>query len=210
MAERQSLEQRSNELRRWDGRASSRDLGVEVTKFLQGFPHGKLSAQEAAMTVAEYVTALHDLPIWATRQAMQRFRRAEVDRDTHTFAPSCAELRLAALDVTEPYRSELSSITRLLSAEVYQAATDAERERVHAAIEALASDLRTRAPRDPYRRDKQTLADTMKAASDRLRAKDLAAAGIDDGLKLSLGMREKLALIRADEAAAAKRKEAAE
>jgi hypothetical protein len=78
---------------------------------------------------------LKDLPAWAIRQACQNFRRGIAGHPP--FAPKVSEVRREAMRIMAPLADELAKTSKVLSAKVEPANTEAERERVRAEFERL-------------------------------------------------------------------------
>jgi hypothetical protein len=174
---------------------------------LNGFKHAKTAAEDAARTVTEYVAALEGMPLWAVAEAARRYRDAEVHREDHTFAPSAPQFRLTVLSVLAPYREERALIRRVLDAEILPEPTEEERRRIHERMQSLAAQVCQGA--DPLRPKRAEVARSLADASDRLIARQLAALGIDDGLKVSPVLRGRIAQMRKEQETKAKLAETA-
>lgn len=190
-AERDALSGRLAALNAALDSCGAREAARLIVSLLHAFPHGKTSAEDAQRTVLAYGEALAGTPGWALQAAVDRFRRGEVDRENHTFAPSVAELRRECERIAADVHAEARQLRRILAAKVYDEPSPKERERVAAVVEQLAEQLRS-TPDGRAERAREA-AKRSAEASDRLIAAELARAGIDDGLKLSVEMRNKLA-----------------
>ncbi|KQP61076.1 hypothetical protein ASF39_15505 [Methylobacterium sp. Leaf108] len=88
-------------------------------------------ADLADIEIEAYRDALDDLPAWAVREALRRWRRGEVggDRRNLDFAPKEHRLRSIALSIEAVVRGQIVRLQRLLEAEEEpERPTEAERE----------------------------------------------------------------------------------
>lgn len=117
--------------------ADEKSIGPALAPLWVAFPVTQIGLQAAEARVAVFTSALHDLPLWAIREAVEAYVRGEVDRDNHNFAPSPAQVRLEAkrrLRDIERMRFELD---RAESARVIVPQTEEELARRRARVAEL-------------------------------------------------------------------------
>jgi hypothetical protein len=92
------------------------EIARAVLEMLTGFGSSRGSEQEAAAVVAQYVSVLQNMPLWAIRRACGRFARGEVQPDEidgkldKAFAPSTAQLHTIVEKTAAPFFEETSKI----------------------------------------------------------------------------------------------------
>ena len=190
-AERDVLDARRLELRALLRRGELRDVARAVADLLHAFPHAKVDAAEAKRTITAYGEALADLPVWALVETVSAFKRGEVERDNHTFAPSVAELRRETEKRLGPVYAEGRQIARILDAKVIEPATEAERSRAVERWNAVMRDVFApeRKARDDEREEMRA---ELQAINERTLQRELKAHGITDGLKIGVQLRRQL------------------
>lgn len=75
-------------------KATPDGLALQVAKLFAGMSHKATTGDNAAMTVAVYVSALAGQPLFAAERAVQAFLQGRVAGASAKFAPSTAELVL--------------------------------------------------------------------------------------------------------------------
>ena len=103
-----------------------------VSTMFLGFRNVRMADEEAAKTVALYVSCVDRLPGWAVDQGC----RAAVERNT-PFPPSAGEFKALCEAVCEPVRTERGRINSILQADVYRLPDANERARVSAGFNEL-------------------------------------------------------------------------
>ena len=122
------------------------DLAPAVAQMLLGFGSAR-GSEDAEAIVAQYVTALAHLPLWAVQQACLHFARGSVTKAEcpdwkPAYAPSTAQLcRLAEGLVYELWREE-RRITDVLNGIPRYRPSKEERERVSRGLEELRERVR--------------------------------------------------------------------
>lgn len=168
-----------------------RDVARAVADLLHAFPHAKVDAAEAKRTITAYGEALADLPVWALVETVGAFKRGEVERETHTFAPSVAELRREVEKRLAPVYAEGAQIAKILEAKVVDPVTEDERERAvkrwdEIRAEIFAPSIRERdEAKEEVRRELQRMNDANLE-------RELKAHGISDGIKIGVNLRRLL------------------
>jgi hypothetical protein len=143
-----------------------------VTRVLLGFEQGRgRGDDENEVLIAEYVSALKDLPLAAIHAAAERFRSGDTLLPwSKRFRPSPAEFAAETRGGLIPLRTRLLHIRRVLEAEVYDVPTDAQREEVAKAAEAHLQRMRQA---EPQRHRPETPAEIAQAQRAKLN-EDLA------------------------------------
>ncbi|PVE25411.1 hypothetical protein DC522_05820 [Microvirga sp. KLBC 81] len=177
-------------------RATETEIRSMVSTLRAAFPtHGITDSASAEMNVKLFVAALSVFPAWAVSEACRRVLEGRAGINT-AFAPTPPQMAELCREIVSPFLEERAKITALLTAKVYTLPTDEERQRVADGLAALLEDLK-RVPDDRKREvdiGKKELVD----ASSRLIKRQLALAGIHDGLPMSLDMRAKIAEMAMD------------
>lgn len=189
--ERSALAERRDELRGLLRRADARDVAKAITGLLKAFPHSKVDVAEAAERVTAYGSELADLPLWAIEATCAAFRGGKVARESHTFAPSAAEVRIEAEKRLAPVYAEGTQIAKVLGARVIDAVTQEERARAVAQWDRIRADvfepsIRERAEwKEEVRRELQRMNEVNLE-------RELRAHGIRDGIKIGVDLRRLL------------------
>ena len=109
------------------------DIADTVGSLIAGYANGRTDAATVAVKADAYLDVLDDLPAWAVREAVRRWRRGECDAEMrdYDFLPSTARLRQIADRIAKWAPGQIIALQRLLDAEVEPAPmTDAERAAV--------------------------------------------------------------------------------
>lgn len=106
-----------------------------IAYLISAWPLYGATAKGTATAVKGYVEVLSSFPTWAVAEAVQRFRsnRATVKWDASKI-PTEPQVVEEARAIIAPLSLELSRITEILRAEVYQPMSDAERAKMDKAI----------------------------------------------------------------------------
>lgn len=110
------------------------------------------------------------------------------------FAPQPPQIAHLCREIVQGVHSERARIVKVLDATVYHEATPEERARVAAGLALLRDEVKAVPDRD--REAHKDLMASFAASEARMRERELRAAGIDDGLTMSLALRSKLGLVR--------------
>ncbi len=84
---RSRLEVRRLELQAALTPALPADLARTVTEMMVGFSSARVNEVDAEIVVAQYVSVLADLPLWAVQMACRRFARGPLLRPSSTGSP---------------------------------------------------------------------------------------------------------------------------
>ena len=144
-----------------------RHVDTVVTRVLLGFEQGRgRGDDENEVLIAEYVSALKDLPLAAIHEAAERFRNGKTLRPwVKRWRPSPAEFADEAREGLIPLRTQLLRIRRVLEAEVYDVPTAEQRAEVAKAAEAHLQRMRQA---EPERRRAETPAEIARAQRSKL------------------------------------------
>lgn len=168
------------------------EIGRAISMMRQAFDGGPAMSQEDISTTRKlYVMALSPFPMWAVSEACRQVIEGKAGLNT-AFAPKPPQMAELCRSLVMPFREEKGRIDAILTAEVYTLPSDEERARIAAGFDELVAGLK-RVPDEKRMTDEQRGAGFV-AANQRLMAKDLQHAGIeDDGAGLSPELRMKIA-----------------
>jgi len=154
--------------------------GLVIALFLR-FPSAANAADQEARDRL-YVTELRQFPQWALEAVMARVKGS--------FAPSLPDLVALVRNELATVHAEISSLSRVLSADTYHVPDEAERARVEAAYRDLleklewgADDMRPAMERLPTRQE------AIQAAED-MRSEPVRLPPLSDRLRARLGLGE--------------------
>lgn len=122
------------------------DIALTVAQMLLGFGSARASQEDAEAVVAQYVTVLAHLPLWAVQRACRLFASGHVTKTecpnwNGAFAPSTAQLcQLAESSVHEYWREE-QRINEVLNGTPEYQPTEEERERIGKGLDELTAKL---------------------------------------------------------------------
>ncbi|WP_457104329.1 hypothetical protein [Methylobacterium sp. P5_C11] len=152
--------------------SNPRHVDTVVTRVLLGFEQGRgRGDDENEVLIAEYVSALKDLPLAAIHAAAERFRNGKTLRPwVKRWRPSPAEFADEVREGLIPLRTQLLHIRRVLDAEVYDVPTPEQRAEVARAAEAHLQRMRQA---EPQRHRVETPAEIARAQRAKLN-EDLA------------------------------------
>lgn len=125
---------------------------VLIKKLIDRFPSQQATEDTREARTEGYVDALEDLPIWATQEAIRKWHRAECGKHDYTWAPSPGVLRIVANGIHWRVKNEITSLSRLLLAEVevpVEPLTDEQREWRAAEMNKVVEAFRRAASCDP-------------------------------------------------------------
>jgi len=130
----------------------------------------RLDEETVSIKAEAYLDALEDLPAWAVREAIRRWRRGEVNADAKDldFAPKPPRLRRIAQAIAAVPVGQALRLQRILDAEPEKSLTDAERDANQARYGEVLKQL---AAPQPEHDDK-----AEREAENRARAERLAAS----------------------------------
>lgn len=144
-------------------------IGQLVTEYAPA----RLDEDTAAVKVDAYEDAVGDLPAWAIREAVRRWRRGEVSGDARDldFAPKPARLRRIAQSIAATATGQAIRLQRILDAEAEEPVSDAVRAENAKRADALVRQLSSPAggPDDRAEREAEN-----RARADRLTASETA------------------------------------
>lgn len=195
--ERRLLIDRGQELEGALVRADEKEIKLMITMLRSAFPtQGITDSASAAMNVKLFVSALSIFPVWAISEACRRVLEGRAGINT-AFAPTPPQMAELCREIVAPFLLERSKITALLTAKVYTLPTEEERQRVADGLAALLDEFK-RLP-DDRKRDLDAGRQEFVDASQQLIKRQLALAGIHDGLPMSLELRAKVAEMAMDQ-----------
>lgn len=117
----------ADDLRAGMAPATRSELRTSLLKFLGPYTRN-VSTDSLDDEVGMFVAALSGLPLWAVRQALLNWLQAKIPDCSPKFVPKPPELRQEADRIAQTRRHALGSIDAVLSAEVQQMPSDADRE----------------------------------------------------------------------------------
>jgi hypothetical protein len=130
----------------------------------------RLDEETASIKIDAYEDAVGDLPAWAVREAIRRWRRGEVSAsaDDLKFAPKPAQLRRIAQSVAAVATGQALRLQRILDAEPEEELSEAERAANQRRLAALIPDMR--AGVEPERPSEAHVSAERLAVAEHLRA----------------------------------------
>lgn len=188
---RTALERRCEALERACQPGPEDEIAHDAAMLVARYVTGKSDETTVAVRIEWYVDALSDLPAWAVREAIRRWRRGQCGPHNYDFAPAEAVLRTVAETIVASTRGQCVGLRRLLAAqpveELDEETRAANRARLAQAMDNLVSELRQKSAR--VAEDERTHAaqkrkafyETMeKAAAERRQAMEHPHGGRDD------------------------------
>lgn len=149
--QRESLQIRSAALGPWLASAPRHAAAAAVTRMLIGFAGKPMSEKEATAVAAQYVGAMHGVPIWAVERTCTRFANGEVKPDEvgakhldRSFPPTTAQLRMVAIELVRPFGEEAVRIGMTLRGSLENRETPEEHARGKERIAAMHADFKAR------------------------------------------------------------------
>lgn len=130
----------------------------------------RLDEETAAAKIDAYEDAVGDLPAWAVREAIRRWRRGEVSASPEDlkFAPKPPTLRRIAETVVMVAKGQALRLERILEAEPDEELSDAEREANQRRLAAAIPEMRAAA--EPERPSETFVTPERLAVAEQLRA----------------------------------------
>lgn len=104
-------------------------IGI-LAELVAEYATARLDEDTADIKITAYRDAVEDLPAWAVREAIRRWRRGDVSGDTRDldFAPKPARLRRIAQGIAATATGQAIRLQRILDAEAEEPISEAERE----------------------------------------------------------------------------------
>jgi len=193
-AERQVLEARREALNAALTPADPDFIGRSISALKSAFPYRNEDSSDVEKVKRLYIAALQSFPEWAISEACRRFLEGRVGN--RTFAPTPPELAAECRSILVAVHEEAGKIDRILEAQVYRLPSPEQQRRIEEGFAKLRDELLSQA--NPEKRRDDAPVKQLAETSQRLVERELAAAGIGDGLNMSLALRNKMAGIRAD------------
>jgi hypothetical protein len=123
IAEEQTLRKRAQQLSAWSDPAKPNEIKGAISRCFIGLGGEKLSTEQAEMMMAQYVTVLSGMKLWAIERACLRFAAGEVKAEDvgakhlePAMRPSSAHLRIMAAIISESFDKERAEIDKVLTA----------------------------------------------------------------------------------------------
>jgi hypothetical protein len=162
-AQRVAIAQRITELQQalWPGPEDA--TLMHLGDLIKEYAASRIDADTVAIKASAYLDAVGDLPAWAVREAIRRWRRGEVDADAQAleFAPRPAKLKAIAERIVMVAKGQANRLQRILDAEPHEDLTPAQMQANSQRTQALLADLTRSENRTP---------EAGTAHSDRLQA----------------------------------------
>jgi hypothetical protein len=183
---RSRLEVRRLELQAALTPALPADLARTLTEMMVGFSSARVNEVDAEIVVAQYVSVLGDLPLWAVQMACRRFARGKVTRAEcpdwkPAYAPSTAQLYRLAEASAVKYWDEEQRIFAVINGVPAHRPSHEERKRVAREFEQLQQELRP-----------NNVAAQITAAEARLKQPIPIAIAVTDAFKQAMRERDEL------------------
>jgi hypothetical protein len=149
--QRVAITRRITELQDASRPGPERDMLEILGKLVLRYSTARTDAQTAEVTIEGYLDALEDLPAWAVREAIRRWRRGDVPAtpDERRFAPSEARLRSVALSLQQVVLGQAARMQRVLDAEPERPLTDADRAENERHLARMSADIQAAASMAP-------------------------------------------------------------
>jgi hypothetical protein len=177
--------------------ADEAEIGAMLGTLLDAFPTFGASDLTLDANLKLIIKALRPFPAWTIAEACRLIlegRAPCIDRGRAPTAPQVAEL---CRGLGRAVREELARIDRVLDVEIYSLPTDSERERIQQGFAKLLDDIKaSREESGPPGSAASQMAARNVEISRRGIERELEAAGINDGLHMSLALRAKIAAAR--------------
>lgn len=168
--QRQAIAQRIAELQDAARPGPTKRTLAMLGELINEHAPSRLDEETVSIKAEAYLDALEDLPAWAVREAIRRWRRGEVNADAKDldFAPKPPRLRRIAQAIAAVPVGQALRLQRILDAEPEKPLTDAQREENQARYGEVLKQLAA-----PVVEDDGLLA---RQAENRARAERLAAS----------------------------------
>lgn len=175
--------------------ATKSEIRKVVSEMLVGFGSARETNDAAAIaTIAQFITMLNGLPLFAIARACLRFGQGQVTADDigerqpprKDFAPSTAQLRTVAEKIARPFYDKHRTAALLLKATVErEPLSPEEKKRSFARVREMNEGVKRHfagVSLDDERersRSEESLAETLRLANERHARAEYAAAGIE-------------------------------
>lgn len=138
-AQRAAIERRITELRRAERPGPESEILAHVGDLILEYATSRMDDRQVAAKAGAYLDALADVPAWAVREAIVRWRCGPdgVDPQALDFAPKPHRLKAMAERIALVARGQASRLQRILDAEAEDEITEAEREANQRSLNAL-------------------------------------------------------------------------
>lgn len=152
-AQRRAIAQRVTDLRRLSEPGPVAATISTLGELIQEYAPSRLDAETVSIKAEAYLDAVEDLPAWAVREAVRRWRRGDVSGDLQdlNFAPRPARLRRIASTIALAASGQALRLQRVLDAEPEEERSDEERAAISRRIAAEINEVARRAPSEPPR-----------------------------------------------------------
>lgn len=151
--QRQAISQRIAELERACRPGPAEKTLSYLAELITEYAPARIDAETVSIKADAYLDAVEDLPAWAVREAIRRWRRGEVSGDPQdlNFAPKPARLRRIASTIAQAASGQALRLQRILDAEPEDERSDDERAAMSRQIAAEINEVARRAPSEPAR-----------------------------------------------------------
>lgn len=140
--QRVAIERRISELRRADRPGPEAEILAHVGDLILEYATARMDDRQVAAKAGAYLDVLYDVPAWAVREAIIRWRRGPegVDEQALDFAPRPHRLRAMAERIVMVARGQADRLQRILDAEPEDEPSEAQREANQRKLEKLLRD----------------------------------------------------------------------
>lgn len=127
-AQRAAIAQRIEDLEQAARPGPTNRIIAILGELVAEYATARLDADTADIKIGAYRDAVEDLPAWAVREAIRRWRRGDVSGDTRDldFAPKPARLRRLAEGIAATASGQAIRLRRILAAEAEEPVSEAQ------------------------------------------------------------------------------------
>jgi hypothetical protein len=146
--QRAAIAQRIDDLHAASRPGPSKTIVAIIAELVTEYAPARLDEDTADIKIGAYRDAVDELPAWAVREAVRRWRRGEVSGDSRDldFAPKPARLRRLAQSIAATATGQAIRLQRLLDAEPEDELTEAAMAENQKRFTALLADVSSPAP----------------------------------------------------------------
>jgi hypothetical protein len=170
--------------------ADSAAIGLMVSSLRSLMPSHDNS--DPSLIVKQYIAALAPFPHWVLTEVYRQYRDGEVEPDKRRWMPTPGELAGRCRDLIAPHAQERERIGRILNAEIRDEPTPEARERIGKGLKELAARIGAGTDAEEEARQK-ALAEDMRQRTAAHRQEEQRLAGYEDGLDMSVSLRQNIA-----------------
>lgn len=191
-----SLRSRYADIDRLMTPCDKRWIASEINQLFLGYPSMKRGAEDLAMLVSKYASALHGAPAWAVMDVCSAITRGRLGKPN--FVPTAPEIAGWVDEHLEAIRKEFWNLHKLLNARIEERLpTDEERAatvaKVQGLVDGLKASLASTKEVDDARRE-QSLA-WSKANTVNVTAEEWHSLGVENPPTISVSLAKQLGIL---------------